>query len=122
GEREIEEDEELPPRRRIQRRDGAQRLLRGEVDRVDRIDDDLFPLVIELEVRGGEAADRVAARVDDRYRHFDDVDGDRLLNLRGRRDGERGQHYEKAISHDLVRASGTNEAYAPAIPRAVRRL
>jgi hypothetical protein len=90
-EREVEEEKETAPRRGRQGSRGGIRLFR-EVDRVEPHDRLRPAVVLDGEVRRGQAADRLAVAADDADRHLDERDlgrfTDRRRVLRGRGRGE----------------------------------
>jgi predicted nucleic acid-binding protein len=110
-EREIEENQEMPPRggRNGDRFARRHPLLR-EVDPVHRHDRLLLPVVVDLEVFRLEAADRVAVAVGDADRNFDEdglgglVDGAGIL--RGQGKSERRQNRNRRCSDPVHGDSG----------------
>lgn len=102
GEREIEEEQEIAPRRGIQRRDGFLRSLGREVDGVERLDGALLPIVDDLEVFFRQPADRRVVASQHRHRHFDIRDRDLFLK-RVLRKRSRSQQQEERQQSAHVR-------------------
>ena len=80
---EVEEQDEVAPRRRDSAATWTVTRLGGEIDGVEVPMALLRPLIEELEVRRRQSAHRIAGAVDDRDRHLDEVNVDRLFDLCG---------------------------------------
>src|SRR5207302_9275197 len=80
GKGEVEEQDEVAPRGRIQRRRGTNGL--GlEIDGLEVGDGALRPPIEQLEIRRRQSAHRIARAVDDRDRHLDEMNVNGFLDL-----------------------------------------